>query len=147
MTLSGAGEAQGHAQATPSTCSTPSVVSHRGYGSGGMENTVKAFERVLAAGSKRVEFDVRFTKDHYPVLMHDALADRTTSGAGQVSDMTLAQFRELRTTDTQRPPTLSEVLELVRGRAEEVLVELKEIPDAQDLRSLENDYDRFDAYR
>ena len=80
------------------------------------------------------------------MLMHDARVDRTTTGTGRVSDMTLARFRELRTTDAQRPPTLSAALELVRGRAEEVLVELKEVPDAQDLRSLKRDYRRFDAY-
>ncbi|SNT21795.1 glycerophosphoryl diester phosphodiesterase [Streptosporangium subroseum] len=146
LTLGGVGEAHGLALPAPSTCSTPGVVSHRGYRAGGVENTIKAFDRALDAGSEQIEFDVHFTKDHHPVLMHDALVDRTTTGTGRVSDMTLARFRELRTTDAQRPPTLSAALELARGRAEEVLVELKEVPDAQDLRSLKRDYRRFDAY-
>jgi glycerophosphoryl diester phosphodiesterase len=147
MMLGGAGEAQGLALSAPSACSTPSVVSHRGYWPGGVENTIKALDRALNAGSEQIEFDVHFTKDHRPVLMHDPLVDRTTTGTGRISDMTLAQFRELRTTDAQRPPTLAAALELVQGRAEEVLVELKEVPDAQDLRSLERDYRRFRAYR
>ncbi|MEV4187268.1 glycerophosphodiester phosphodiesterase [Streptosporangium canum] len=123
------------------------MVSHRGYWAGGTENTVRAFEQALAAGSGRVELDVRFTEDHQPVLMHDATVDRTTSGTGRVSGMTLARFRELRTADGQRPPTLTEVLELLRGGAEEVLVELKEVPDAEDLRSLQDDYERSGAHR
>ncbi|MER5421970.1 glycerophosphodiester phosphodiesterase [Streptosporangium roseum] len=147
LVVGGVGEAPGLARTAPPTCWTPGLVSHRGYWAGGTENTVRAFERALAAGSERVELDVRFTADHQPVLMHDATVDRTTSGTGLVSGMTLARFRELRTADGQSPPTLAEVLELVQGGAVEVLVELKEVPDARDLRSLENDYDRYGAHR
>ena len=100
----------------------------------------------LQAGSEQIEFDVHFTKDHHPVLMHDARVDRTTTGTGRISDMTLARFRELRTTDALRSADPSAALQLARGRAEEVLVELKEVPDAQDLRSLKRDYRRVDAY-
>ncbi|MFD8559467.1 glycerophosphodiester phosphodiesterase [Streptosporangium canum] len=147
LVVSGVGQAPGLARTASPTCWTPGVVSHRGYWAGGTENTVRAFEQALAAGSGRVELDVRFTEDHQPVLMHDATVDRTTSGTGRVSGMTLARFRELRTADGQRPPTLAEVLELLRGGAEEALVELKEVPDAEDLRSLEDDYDRSGAHR
>ncbi|WP_433256503.1 glycerophosphodiester phosphodiesterase [Streptosporangium sp. CA-135522] len=128
-------------------CPVPGVVSHRGYWAGTVENTERAFEQALDEGSPSVELDVRFTTDHQPVLMHDELVDRTTDGTGRVSGMTLARFRELRTTDGQHPPTLSDTLELLDGRVEELLVELKEVPDAQDLRSLQDDYRRFDAYR
>ncbi|MDP9842559.1 glycerophosphodiester phosphodiesterase [Streptosporangium lutulentum] len=147
LAVGGTGEAHGVALPDPSRCSTPGIVSHRGYWVKGVENTVKALDQALDAGSEQVEFDVHFTRDHHPVLMHDALVDRTTTGTGRISGMTLAQFRRLRTTDGQRPPTLSEAFTLARGRAEEVLVELKAVPDAQDLRSLKRDYHRFDAYR
>ncbi|MFF5206096.1 glycerophosphodiester phosphodiesterase [Streptosporangium sp. NPDC000396] len=148
MMLGGAGETHDVARPVSSaSCSTPEVVSHRGYWAEAVENTIGAFEQALDAGSSRVELDVHFTKDHHPVLMHDDLVDRTTTGRGRVSGMTLARFGRLRTTDAQRPPTLSEALEFLQGGVEEVLIELKEVPDAQDLRALRSDYRRFGAYR
>ncbi|GAA1010154.1 glycerophosphoryl diester phosphodiesterase [Acrocarpospora pleiomorpha] len=125
-----------------SACEVPGLISHRGWGT---ENTLTAFRRALDAGSDRVELDVRFTKDHHPVLMHDATVDRTTTTGGRVSDMTLARFRTLRTSDGQHPPTLGQALQLLRGRTKETLVELKEVPDAADLRSLRELYQRFSA--
>ncbi|MDP9862321.1 MULTISPECIES: glycerophosphodiester phosphodiesterase [Streptosporangium] len=146
LALGGAQAAHGHARPGASVCSVPGLVSHRGYWDGTVENTLGAFEQALDEGSPSIELDVRFTRDHHPVLMHDDLVDRTTTGTGRVADMTLAQFRELRTADGQRPPTLSETLELLRGGVEELLVELKEVPDARDLRSLQGAYRRSDAY-
>jgi glycerophosphoryl diester phosphodiesterase len=133
--------------AAAAKCSAPSILSHRGYRSAGLENTLAAFDRALKAGSARVEFDVRFTKDHHPVLMHDATVDRTTTGTGQVAAMTLARFRALRTSDGQRPPTLDQALALLRGRAREALVELKQIPDSADLRALHDTYRRQSAFQ
>lgn len=128
-------------------CSAPGVVSHRGYQGAGPENTIRAFEGALDAGSDEVELDVHFTKDHHPVLMHDATVDRTTTGTGRVAHMTLARFRALRTADGERPATLAGALEAVRGRGGRVLIELKQVPDAQDLRSLRGQYRRLGAYR
>ncbi|MET8054051.1 glycerophosphodiester phosphodiesterase, partial [Streptosporangium sp. NPDC005286] len=133
--------------AAATRCSVPSVVSHRGDRSAGLENTLTAFGRTLDAGSAGVEFDVRFTKDHHPVLMHDATVDRTTTGSGRVAAMTLTRFRTLRTGDGQHPPTLGQALALLRGRVSEALVELKQIPDAADLRALHDAYRRQDAFR
>ncbi|MEV7006756.1 glycerophosphodiester phosphodiesterase family protein [Streptosporangium sp. NPDC051022] len=137
----------GIARAVAAVCSVPEVVSHRGYGAPGAENTVRAFRDALEAGSEEVELDVHFTKDHQPVLMHDATVDRTTTGTGPVSGMTLSRFRALRTVDGEPPATLAEALELVRDSGGRTLVDLKEIPDAQDLRSLAGEYRRLDAYR
>ncbi|MEU0572151.1 glycerophosphodiester phosphodiesterase [Nonomuraea sp. NPDC005983] len=135
------------AAATIRTCSSPEPVSHRGYADAVSENTITAFDRALAAGSDRVEFDVRFTRDHHPVLMHDPTVERTTSGFGRVSSMSLARFRALRTTDGQHPPTLFQVLAALRGRVAEVLVELKVVPDAADLRFLQATYRLLNAYQ
>ncbi|WP_170316952.1 glycerophosphodiester phosphodiesterase [Acrocarpospora corrugata] len=134
------------AQAAPATCTVPGLISHRGYPAAtGTENTLPAFQRALEAGSDRVELDVRFTKDHRPVLMHDATVNRTTTATGRVADMTLAQFRALRTADGRHPPTLGQALRLLRGKTEETLVELKQVPDAADRRSLQDLYRRLSA--
>ncbi|MFF4771946.1 glycerophosphodiester phosphodiesterase [Microtetraspora fusca] len=131
--------------ATTSSCPAPKVVSHRGYG--GDENTLSAFAHALDEGSGRVELDVHFTRDHHPVVMHDATVDRTTNGSGRVADMTLARFRALRTAGGERPPTLADALRLVRDRGGRVLVELKQVPDARDLRELREIYTALDARR
>ncbi|MEO3863322.1 glycerophosphodiester phosphodiesterase family protein [Acrocarpospora sp. B8E8] len=142
LLLSPSAAARDLTRSTPSTCKAPDLISHRGWGT---ENTLTAFRRALEAGSDRVELDVRFTKDHRPVLMHDATVDRTTTAGGRVSDMTLARFRALRTPDGQHPPTLDQALRLLRGRTTETLVELKQVPDPADLRSLRDLYQRLAA--
>nr|WP_176573266.1 glycerophosphodiester phosphodiesterase [Nonomuraea pusilla] len=128
-------------------CLLPAPVSHRGYDRGVSENTLGAFRQALAAGSRRVEFDVRFTRDHHPVLMHDATVGRTTTGSGAVAGMSLARFLSLRTEDGQRPPTLLQALSMLRGKVAEALVELKVVPGPADLRALKDAYRRADAYR
>ncbi|MEW2388670.1 glycerophosphodiester phosphodiesterase family protein [Streptomyces venezuelae] len=72
------------------------TAAHRGQWRKAPENSVAALRAAFADGAEIVEADVRMTKDHVPVLMHDATVDRTTNGKGRVSDLTLAQLRGLR---------------------------------------------------
>ncbi|GAA0396803.1 glycerophosphodiester phosphodiesterase [Microbispora corallina] len=151
MSLTLVGHAQGLdgalARHAARTCAPPGVVAHRGDPTGGTENTLDAFRAAIEAGADTVELDVHFTRDHEPVLMHDATVDRTTTGTGRVSGMSLARFRTLRTYEGQRPPTLAAVMALVRDGGARMLVELKEVPDHRDLAALEGDYRRYGAYR
>lgn len=50
------------------------IVSHRGERDGQRvrENTFAAFDPAIAAGVAGIEFDVRFTRDDEPVVVHDA---------------------------------------------------------------------------
>ena len=68
------------------------VFSHRG---GYPENTLAGIRLSKKRGFKAVEIDVEYTKDGYPVLLHDPTVDRTSNGTGHVRDMTFAQVREL----------------------------------------------------
>lgn len=106
----------------------PSSVAHRGGTEKYTENTRKAWNNAMANGAKWVETDVRFTTDGVPVIMHDVTVDRTTNGAGQVSTMTLAQIRSLRTADGQYVPTLYEFLSDVKAHGDKAFVELKVVP-------------------
>lgn len=47
-----------------------------------------AFARGVALGSDGVECDVHLSRDGVPVVIHDATLERTTDGAGAVSDLT-----------------------------------------------------------
>lgn len=73
----------------------PAVVAHRGASADRPEHTLAAYELALAQGAEGLECDVRLTRDHQLVCVHDRTVDRTSSGTGVVSEMTLAQLREL----------------------------------------------------
>ena len=70
------------------------VIGHRGAAAYAPENTLAGLRRAKALGCAWVEFDVRMTGDGVPVLCHDADLDRTTSGSGPVSALSLAAIRE-----------------------------------------------------
>jgi glycerophosphoryl diester phosphodiesterase len=71
----------------------PFVVAHRGASADRPEHTVAAYDLALQQGAEGVECDVRLTRDGHLVCVHDRRVDRTSSGTGLVSDMTLAQLR------------------------------------------------------
>jgi glycerophosphoryl diester phosphodiesterase len=48
------------------------------------------------------------------VVIHDETVDRTTDGAGNVSDMTLAQIRDLDAGEGEQVPTFEEVIALAQ---------------------------------
>src|SRR5260370_24080126 len=73
----------------------PFVVAHRGASAERPEHTHAAYELALAEGADGVECDVRLTRDGHLVCVHDRRVDRTSNGTGLVSEMTLAQMRQL----------------------------------------------------
>jgi glycerophosphoryl diester phosphodiesterase len=110
-------------------CRTRLVSAHRGAG-GGMgrlapEDTLAAYRAGIAIGVDLVETDPRPTKDGVIVNIHDTTVDRTTTGTGTVSEMTLAQVQALplRTEafagdfSCERVPTLVDLLRTCKGRA------------------------------
>lgn len=100
-------------------------IAHRGWTKDAPENTLKAFRRAKEMGFKYVECDVRVTSDGQFVLCHDATVDRTSNGTGNVSDMTLAQLKELDFGQGEKIPTLEEFLRLCRGLGLHPYIELK----------------------
>src|ERR1700690_184184 len=73
----------------------PFVVAHRGASASRPEHTLAAYDLALREGADGVECDVRLTRDGHLVCVHDRRLDRTSTGAGLVSTMTLAQLSEL----------------------------------------------------
>ncbi|MCC6491134.1 MAG: glycerophosphodiester phosphodiesterase [Candidatus Hydrogenedentes bacterium] len=93
---------------------------HRGDQKSAPENTLPAFQLAVEKGAHQIEFDVQLSKDGVLVLMHDATVDRTTNGAGKVSDLTFDQLRALDAGSWfrvefagTRIPTLREALETI----------------------------------
>jgi glycerophosphoryl diester phosphodiesterase len=103
---------------------TPWIIGHRGYPAKYPENTLIAFQAAIAAGATMLELDVMLSRDRKVVVIHDATLERTTNGHGAVSDFTMAELKSLDAGSWfdkgfagQQLPELSEVLDLVDGRA------------------------------
>jgi glycerophosphoryl diester phosphodiesterase len=93
-----------------------------------VENTRNAFRDAANVGAKFWETDVRFTADDVPVIMHDETVDRTTTGTGDVADLTYAQWQTLRTSDDQPLPSLADVMNDQSVDRAYAFVELKTMP-------------------
>jgi glycerophosphoryl diester phosphodiesterase len=119
------------------------VIAHRGASVRAPENTLQAFELAVSEGADALELDVRLARDGAPVVIHDAMLDRTTDRKGPVRALTLADLRSVDagywfTPDKGRTfpyrgagvriPTLGEVLWTFPDTP--VLIEVKE-PEAQ----------------
>lgn len=109
----------------------PFVVAHRGASAVAPENTFIAIEKAISAGAKMVEIDVQLTKDHVPIVFHDAVLGRTSNGSGFVGKTTWAEMESLDVGSwfgeeygSERIPELSAMLERIKGRAY-VNIELK----------------------
>lgn len=114
-----------HAHDTP--LARPLVIAHRAAMGHAPENTLLGIRRALELGADGVEIDVQLCADGAPVLLHDALLERTTDGAGAVGAATVAQLRALDAGEGEYVPTLAEALAAVDGRAL-LVVELKTSP-------------------
>ena len=107
------------------------IIAHRGGAGIGLENTLSCIEKGIAYGADVIEIDIHLTKDGHLIVCHDQTVDRTTNGKGKISEMTLDELRKLRIIDAEgnatdeQLPTLSEVMELVKGRAI-LLIEIKQ---------------------
>jgi len=120
------------------------IAAHRGDRASAPENTVPAFEAAVLSGSDFLETDVQLSADGYPVLMHDTTVDRTTTGTGVVSDLTLAEIRTLDAGSWYAPefagiqvPLFDEFLDiLVRSPEVTALVELKDEWTADEVETL-----------
>lgn len=106
------------------TAPTPLIIGHRGASADAPENTLAAFALAVAQGADGVELDVQLAADGWPVVCHDFRVDRVTNGTGLVSQLTVAQLRELDAGQGEYVPTLDEVFELL-GPGVLVNVELK----------------------
>lgn len=98
------------------------IVAHRGVATEYPENTILAFQRAIELGADAVELDVRLTKDKIPVLYHYYYLDKVTSLPGSIFNYTYRQLSQARflnpqsSPDSQKIPTLVEVLETIGGK-------------------------------
>jgi glycerophosphoryl diester phosphodiesterase len=111
------------------------VIAHRGGYDAAPESTLAAIGHSIRAGADGVEFDIRFTKDDVPVLMHDDTVDRTTNCHGYVYQLT---YRQLENCDAgtwfsssfrgERVPSFNTAMSYIAGhsRSLQVFVHVKD---------------------
>lgn len=107
------------------------IIGHRGASAYHPENTMTAFQAAYEMGAEMIELDLTLSKDGIPVVIHDETLDRTTTGNGLVSDLTLQQLKKLdagswfsKEHSGEPIPTLEEVLEFAKGKIS-VNIEIK----------------------
>lgn len=100
-------------------------IGHRGTRAYEPENTLRSFKKAIELGVNAVELDVRKTKDDKVVVIHDAKVDKTTSGKGSVSELTLDEIKQLVTEKGEKVPTLEEALDFLDLKVK-IIIELKE---------------------
>jgi glycerophosphoryl diester phosphodiesterase len=123
----------------------PSVVAHRGASDTSPEHTLTAYREAIEAGADGLECDVRLTADGHLVCVHDRRIERTSTGRGVLSTMSLDELVALDwgswknpwadLDEDADPPgpdvrtvlTLERLLSMVRdcGRSVEIAIETK----------------------
>ena len=114
----------------------PQLIAHRGYSEYYPENTLVGLEAALSAGADCIEFDVQFSKDGVPVVIHDNELKRTTGVDGFVNQVPAAQLEGIYAGEVLRfgdqfenepIPTLTAVLKLLDEWPKAIVfVEIKE---------------------
>lgn len=102
---------------------------HRGASEYTPENTMLAFYTGIYMGANGIETDVRRTKDGVLVLHHDKTPERMAGDTRLVSEMTLAELRELnfeKNGHTDKIVTLEQFLECMAARDLRFAIELKD---------------------
>lgn len=107
------------------------IIGHRGAAGLAPENTLSGIETALAQHVEMIEIDVRQSRDSVLVLMHDKKINRTTNGKGNIGKLTYSELTNFsagvkfnKKYESEKIPTLSEVLKLINGKCI-LMIELK----------------------
>lgn len=106
-------------EAKPGVVTAPKIFAHRGAIDRFNESTITSYQIASKDNIDAIELDLRMTKDHVLIVMHDETIDRTTNGKGKVSDLTLKEIKSFETIghyngkETREAiPTLEEVFQV-----------------------------------
>jgi glycerophosphoryl diester phosphodiesterase len=112
------------------------VIGHRGGNDWAPENTLAGLAHSFQTGAQAVEFDVHFSSDQVPVVMHDETLDRTTNCSGAVEKYTYAQLRHCVSKRGEPVPNIYEALAVVARAHGNAYVHVKQADTAAQARSI-----------
>lgn len=108
------------------------IIAHRGHNSTFPEQTMAAFNAAVDLGADMIETDIRTSRDGVAVLLHDRTVDRTTSGTGEISDLSWFEIEALDAGNwfapafrNERIPRLEALFELAERRNIALCIEAK----------------------
>lgn len=87
---------------TPDASGLPFLIAHRGNAAEFPENTLAALQSAVDLGLHHVEFDVQLTRDHEPVLLHDADLRRIAGRPDCVHDLAWHELADVPVTEPGR---------------------------------------------
>lgn len=93
------------------------IYAHRGNKSEFPENSLQAFRSAIELGVDGIECDVHVSADGQAIIIHDETIDRTTTGQGEIINMTLDQIKAVNlinpdeSSSEETIPTLQEMLD------------------------------------
>lgn len=107
-TYSGTAAVKGSPSKTPAY--HPLIIAHRGASALEPEHTLLSYKRAIIDKADFIEIDLRQTKDHELVAIHDKDVERTTNGKGKIQDLTLSQLKKFNAGKGQRVLTIEEII-------------------------------------
>ncbi|WP_125583424.1 glycerophosphoryl diester phosphodiesterase membrane domain-containing protein [Levilactobacillus cerevisiae] len=109
--------------------SKPLTIAHRGVDNGnGVQNTIPAMVKTSKEKPDYVEMDIRMTKDHQFVVMHDANLKALANINKSVSKMTLKQLTQVTVTENgyqAKVPSFNHYLNTAIKHHQKLLIEIK----------------------
>jgi glycerophosphoryl diester phosphodiesterase len=112
------------------------VIAHRGASGTAPENTMASFTRAVESGVRFIETDLQLTRDARVIAIHDLTYDRTTTGQGEIHQLSLKQVRALdagswfgerdgKSYAGERVPVLEQILDFAKANDVIFYLEIK----------------------
>ena len=98
------------------------IIGHRGAAGLAKENTISSFKRAHEHGAQWIECDLRKTKDGKIVIAHDASLHRTHGAPVKISQVTLAEIKQL---TGQHDEAIAELAELISVSKLPISIDIK----------------------
>ena len=115
------------------------IIAHRGAAGKAPENTMAAFKQAIADNTDWIELDVQESMDGKVMVVHDSDFMKLAGVDKKVWDLSYEKMQDIdigswfdKKYSSMRPPTLLEVLKLVKGKTK-VMIELKYYGHTQQL--------------
>ncbi|PIS45716.1 MAG: hypothetical protein COT22_03780 [Ignavibacteria bacterium CG08_land_8_20_14_0_20_37_9] len=107
------------------------IIAHRGYHMLQLENTTESFQAAVKKNFKHLEFDISFTKDYQPVILHDYLLDEQSDTTGAIGDFYFSDVNLINLSGGYKIPSFDTVMQKFGTSFETFFIDLKEpCPDS-----------------
>ena len=107
------------------------IIAHRGYHMLQRENTIESFQAAYKKNFKHLEFDISFTKDYQPVILHDYLLDEQSDTTGSIGDFSFSDVNYINLSGGYKIPSFDTVMQKFGTSFQTFFIDLKEpCPDS-----------------